>query len=176
MNANESVWIKINRTRCKPLIIGNVYRPPNQPVDNFLDNLNKSLSRIDSNCDGKIQIFRLNEKLQGITGVLDLKQVITEPTRVTEHSESLIDLVFTNTHHKVTETGVFDLGLSDHSLVYCVLKSGRPRVAPKTIEYRSYKNYNKQSFIKDLENVPWHVVFNNTEKVDYCVNTWNKME
>ena len=90
MNANESVWIKINRTRCKPLIIGNVYRPPNQPVDNFLDNLNESLSRIDSDCDGKIQIFRLNEKLQGITGVLDLKQVITEPTRVTEHSESLI--------------------------------------------------------------------------------------
>ena len=27
---------------------------------------------------------------------------------------------------KVVESGVFDLGLSDHSLVYCVLKSGRP--------------------------------------------------
>ena len=83
-------------------------------------------------------------------------------------------LVFINTHRKVTETGVFDLGLSDHSLVYCVFKSGRPRVAPKTIEYRSYKNYNKQSFIEDLENVPWHV-FNNTENVDDCVNTWNKL-
>ena len=55
---------------------------------------------------------------------------------------------------KVVESGVFDLGLSDHSLVYCVLKSGRPRVAPKTIEYRSYKNYNKDSFIEDLENIP----------------------
>ena len=48
-------------------------------------------------------------------------------------------------------------------------------MAPKTIEYRSYKNYNKQSFIEDLENVPWHVVFNNTENVDGCVNTWNKL-
>ena len=63
-----------------------------------------------------------------------LKQLIMEPTRVTEYSETLIYLVFTNSHHKVVESGVFDLGLSDHSLVYCVLKSGRPRVAPKTIE------------------------------------------
>ena len=83
----------------------------------------------------------------------------------------LIDLVFTNSHHKVVESGLFDLGLSDHSLVYCVLKSGRPRGAPKTIEYRSYKNYNKDSFIEDLENIPWHVVFNNTDNVDDCVNT-----
>ena len=51
MNANESVWIKINRTRCKPLIIGNVYRAPDQPVDTFLDNLNESLFRIDSTSD-----------------------------------------------------------------------------------------------------------------------------
>ena len=48
-------------------------------------------------------------------------------------------------------------------------------MAPKTIEYCSYKNYNRQSFIEDLENVPWYVVFNNTENVDDYVNTWNKL-
>ena len=51
MNANESAWIQVNRTRCKPLIIGNIYRPPNQSVDNFLDNLSASLSGIDPNSD-----------------------------------------------------------------------------------------------------------------------------
>ncbi|CAH3162004.1 unnamed protein product [Pocillopora meandrina] len=75
--------------------------------------------------------FPLKRKLRGITEAFDLKQLIMEPTRSTEYSETLIDLVFTNSHHKVVESGVFDLGLSDHSLVYCVLKSGRPRVAPK---------------------------------------------
>ena len=189
MNANESVWIKINRTRCKPLIIGNVYRPPDQPVDIFLDNLNDSLSRIDStndkvllgdfNIDFSVQQknanFSLKRRLRGITEAFNLKQLIKEPTRVTEHSETLIDLVVTNANHKFVESGVFDLGLSDHSLVYCVLKSGRPRVAPKTIEYRSYKNYNKDSFNEDLKNIPWHVVFNNTDNLDDCVNTWNKL-
>lgn len=108
MNANESVWIKINRTRCKPLIIGNVYRPPDQPVDTFLDNLNESLSRIDSTSDkvllGDFNIdfsvqqknanFPLKRKLRGITEAFDLKQLIMEPTRSTEYSETLIDLVF----------------------------------------------------------------------------------
>ncbi|PFX34756.1 hypothetical protein AWC38_SpisGene396 [Stylophora pistillata] len=117
----------------------------------------------------------LKRSLRGITEAFDLKQLITEPTRVTEHSETLIDLVFINANHKVVEHGVFDLGLSDHSLVYCVLKSGRPQVAPKTIKYRSYKNYNKDSFSEDLENIPWHVVFNNTDNVDDYVNTWNKL-
>lgn len=69
-------------------------------------------------------------------------------------SEWLIDRIFTNTRQKIIEDVVFDPGLSGHSLVYCVLKSGRPRVAPKIIEYRSFKNYDKQSFIKDLEHVP----------------------
>ncbi|XP_066019612.1 uncharacterized protein [Pocillopora verrucosa] len=171
MNANESVWIKINRTRCKPLIIGNVYRPPDQPVDTFLDNLNESLSRIDSTSDkvllGDFNIdfsvqqknanFPLKRKLRGITEAFDLKQLIMEPTRSTEYSETLIDLVFTNSHHKVVESGVFDLGLSDHSLVYCVLKSGRPRVAPKTIEYRSYKNYNKSTIANEMRERDYHL-------------------
>ena len=90
MNANESVWIKINRTRCKPLIISNAYRAPDQPVDTFLDNLNESLFRIDSTSDkvllGDFNIdfsvqqknanFPLKRRLRGITEAFDLKQLI----------------------------------------------------------------------------------------------------
>ena len=100
-------------------------------MDTFLDNLNESLFRIDSTSDkvllGDFNIdfsvqqknanFPLKRSLRGITEAFDLKQLIMEPTRVTEYSETLIYLVFTNSHHKVVESGVFDLGLSDHSLV-----------------------------------------------------------
>ena len=47
-------------------------------------------------------------------------------------------------------------------------------MGPKTIEYCSYKNFNKEYFIEDLDNVPWQVTSNGTEDIDICVNTWNK--
>ena len=151
------LWLKFNRYPWHQVLLGD--------FKVLLGDFN-----IDFSVQQKNANFLLKRRLRGITEAFDLKQLIMEPTRVTEYSETLIDLVFTNSHHKVVKSGVFDLGLSDHSLVYCVLKSGRPRVAPKTIEYRSYKNYNK-----DLEIIPWHVVFNNTDNVDDCVNTWNKL-
>jgi hypothetical protein len=101
-----------------------------------------------------------------MTSLYDLKQIIKSPTRITEDSESLIDLVFTNVKEKIAEVGLFDPGLSDHSLVYCILKSGLVRSPPKTIEFCYFKNYNKQSFINDLQQIPWHIVFNSTDNID----------
>ena len=55
-------------------------------------------------------------------------------------------------------TGVGDLGLSDHSFVYCIMKSAMPKLSPKIIEYRSFKNCDKSAFIEDFSFVPWSVV------------------
>ena len=49
------------------------------------------------------------------------------------------------------------------------------KVPPKMLEYRSFKSYNKSSFRQDLMNVPWHVVVNNPEDLEGCVQTWNKL-
>ena len=50
--------------------------------------------------------------------VFGLKQVITEPTRITPSSSSLIDLIFTNQPDLVSFSGVSHVGISDHSLIY----------------------------------------------------------
>lgn len=46
---------------------------------------------------------------------------------------------------------------------------------PKTIEFNCFKNYNQQSFVNDLQQVPWHIAFNTTNNIDECVDTWNKL-
>lgn len=73
---------------------------------------------------GKNANLSLKRKLQGISCLYDLKQMIQSATRITENSKSLIDLVFTNVKEKIIEVRLFDPGLSDHSLVYCILKCG----------------------------------------------------
>ena len=134
-NNNEAIWVQVNRTRCKPLIIGCIYRPPNQQVDKFLEDFNNSLAGIESHFDkiifGDFNIDYLTKKtrnadqsdrrkLKGIADLHDIKQIIDSPTRIAEHSESQIDLIFTDNVHKIVDFGVKDFGISDHSMVYCV--------------------------------------------------------
>ena len=42
----ESSWVEVNRPKCKELVVGCVYRPPNACSDTFIDLLNDSLSKL----------------------------------------------------------------------------------------------------------------------------------
>ena len=53
-----------------------------------------------------------------ITDIYGLNQLINEPTRITENSANLLDVVFTNCPDNVVCSGVLHVGISDHSLVY----------------------------------------------------------
>ena len=52
-----------------------------------------------------------------------------------------------------------------------MFKAGVTKAPPRTIEYRSYKHYNKQSFLLDLKNVNWST-FVDENDVDAIVNSW----
>ena len=53
------------------------------------------------------------------------EQLINEPTRTTQTSSNLIDLALTNHPERITISGVIQLGLSEHDLIYCVRKINR---------------------------------------------------
>ena len=49
-------------------------------------------------------------------------------------------------------------GMSDwHNLVGCIRKVHMPRILPKTVTYRSYKNFDSNALSNALSNVPFHV-------------------
>ena len=102
---------------------------------------------------------------------LDIKQIIDKPTRITEHSRTLVDLIFTNIDHRIVQSGVLQTSLSDHSLIFCVMKAGVP---PRKSEYRSFKNYNKNAFVNDLNQVPWSVV-SCMENIEDAVFLWERL-
>ena len=56
-----------------------------------------------------------------------LEQVIPIPTRVTDQTSTLIDHILTNSPDKVSQSGVIDLGLSDHNLSYYTRKTSLPK-------------------------------------------------
>ena len=81
-------------------------------------------------------------------------QRITEQTRITEYLKALIDLIFTNREHKIVQSGIIHTTLSDHSLVFCVMKGGVPKLQPRKFEHQSLENDNKMEFVNDLSQVP----------------------
>ena len=85
-------------------------------------------------------------KLLQVTNIYHLDQLISTPTRITERSSTLIDLLFTNTSHRVSDRGVIPSPLSDHCLIFCVIKSGVPKAPGRTIEYRSSSIIQSRNF------------------------------
>ena len=51
-----------------------------------------------------------------------MKQLITDATRVTSTSSTLIDHVLSNTSENICQFGTLSLGLSDHCFVFATRK------------------------------------------------------
>ena len=64
---------------------------------------------------------------------MNLFQVISEPTKITDRTILLIDVILVSDDNLITESGVTDIGISDHSLVYCTLNMKIPKAAPSYI-------------------------------------------
>ena len=52
---------------------------------------------------------------------------------------------------KTIDSGVIDLGISDHNLVYICRKVSIPKQPPKIVETRQFKNFNTAAFQHDLQ-------------------------
>ena len=53
-----------------------------------------------------------------IVEIYNLYQLMDSPTRITNTSSTLIDVIFTNCQNNIVSAGVSHVSLSDHSLVY----------------------------------------------------------
>ena len=163
----ENLFIDILLPKTKPILLGIMYRPPDQ--NGFLRNFNdtilnaKSFSSQEVYILGDININLLcsaNKVSNGIKAYREfcslhgLKQLIKTATRITKKSSSLLDHVITNSNEKVGNSGVIDVGLSDHQMIFCSRKITRAKFNKhNTVKIRSLKHYTKDLFLENLRNI-----------------------
>ena len=119
------------------------YRTDNVPLSCFENDLSFSLTSAmslnipifilaDFNCN----MLRPDEKeanaLHDLCDCFNLSQVINKPTRTTQFSKSLIDVIITNNSNLIKETQVIPHSISDHDLIVATLQLKKPRPKPFT--------------------------------------------
>ena len=103
-----------------------------------------------------------------ICDIYDLQNLLCEPTRISRTRESCLDLIATNAPVFALHSGTLEAGSSDHKLVYTVLN--RKAMKPKTVfvKRRCFKNFDKEAFKKDLDNVPFEAAYIFDDTSDVC--------
>ena len=86
--------------------------------------------------------------------MFDLSQLISNPTRITSTTSTILDLIIVSDPIKINKCGVSDLGVSDHLLIYCTRKCKKVPVNDHNgVKLRSLKNYTKEAFEGKLQQV-----------------------
>ena len=116
----------------------------------------------DMNCNMASMSDTNSHLLSDITDLYGLHQLINEPTRVTDTTSTLINLIYTNYPDKVVCSGVCHVSISDHSLIFAYrkLSIGVASKRHNTIKYRSFKNFSRDYFRSDIASENWDALDN----------------
>ena len=82
-----------------------------------------------------------------------LHQLIIGPTRISNNTSTLLDHILTNVYEKTSQSGIIDVGLSDHQLIFCTRKLIKQKKfgKHKMIKIRQMKNYTSELFSDELD-------------------------
>ena len=160
----ESCWIEITSKKEQNIIIGCVYRHPHSHIGSFHEAMKERLQDLNSTGNqvfilGDININFLqychgNRTADYLDMLLDsgFMPVITKATRITNHSKTLIDHIYTNIPHKLLKSGICLAGTSDHLPVFCIaalkfLATNESRFC------RDFSKFNKDLFLKETSEI-----------------------
>ena len=153
----EVLWIEISISHIGKVLICSVYRP-DQNADyheKLLNNFERA-ANYNPNVlilgDFNINILNVNSNYctDFMCSSLNLSQLVTEPTRVTTTSCTLIDHIYSSFSEAHRQTKVIKTCLSDHYLVNTNIAS-YVSYEHNIIQYRSFRNFNELNFKHDIK-------------------------
>ena len=95
---------------------------------------------------------------------------ISQPTRITSHSKTLIDNIFLNFHSPKTLSGNLTNSILDHLAQFVALPcNSKDTIKPQRISRRCFRNFKKENFLQDL-NIQWEEHINSNNNVNDSVS------
>jgi hypothetical protein len=168
----ETIWLEICFKNAKKFLICVLYRPPDSSKHtnkNFVESLcfvlnaiaeeNKETTLLgDINCD----YLKDNDHrdIKDLFIAYGYKQLVKNATRITENSETLIDVILSNSPEVIKKCENILSSNSDHDIIAFIRKKSPPKYSSKTTTSRNYKNYNTKTIKEELRTNDWQHVLN----------------
>ena len=156
--------MKFQEQNNKKIVIGCIYRHPSSKLEHFHDILKEKLEYIsrsgfETYIAGDTNInflkYATDKKTSDYLDMLfsfGFMPLITKATRITHHSKTLMDHIYTNAPEKIINTGVCLADISDHLPCFCTSASKVPTVNQQKI-FRDFSNFNKELYTEDLNKI-----------------------
>ena len=150
----------------KNIIVGCIYKHPKANIEKFTEQLEELLGQLnqskydiyllgDFNIDFlKYDQHQSTEKYLDMLYSYNIIPIITKPTRITNHTKTLIDHIYTNTSILHITAGIGLLDISDHLPVFCIANIA-PKQNNEKMYCRDYKNFNKEIYLNDMRSIAW---------------------
>ena len=108
--------------------------------------------------------------------LFSFKQLIQEPTRVSLTTSSLIDHIATKCPNNVVDSGVLQVSMSDHYLVYYLMKLSEARKeSHKEIKTMSMKSFDEAAFLADVSQINWDGIVSRPINIKVLVDDWSNL-
>ena len=181
VNGLEAVWLEL-RIDQRSLIIGGIYRPPDSNNNHWLlleESIDRAFSQRCENViiTGDFNIDMSNSssnKMSRLISSYNATQLISSHTYFTEHSKSLIDLIFVRNNRHVISSFVSDPFVPDLVRFHC------PVVAVLSFTKPVYKNFQRRIWLYEkgdyktyndkLRATDWTSIIDNTD-TDHIADT-----
>lgn len=161
----ESSFLEIIRPNNKNIIVGCIYKHPVLNNTDFIENkfspllnkMNKEQKTIALLGDFNIDIKKDNVS-SDFTDTLCSNAFfpsITLPTRLTDHSETLIDNIFVNSNRYPIKSGNLLVGISDHLPQFALLDTGTCEKTRVDKYYEDWKSFNQNHFVDQFKQIDW---------------------
>ena len=188
----EDLFIEITNERGKNIIIGVIYRPPNNSMDTFLVKLDDALNAISQESKqiylmGDFNIDLLSPtnqhtrlRLLNTLSSFSLHPHINKHTRITSTSSTLIDNIYSNIMDRDFFNGILYYDISDHLPIFAITtQSNHARDAPNNNKSHNMRrketNHNIELLKSDLAQEQWLDIFQENNVNDCYEKFINKL-
>ena len=180
----ECIWVEIKNSKSQSILCCCAYRHPNSETQKFLDYIESTLSMAKKEKKllfimGDFNFNLLNYESHTETNDFLNTMIshymlpyILQPTRVTDHSATVIDNIFSNNTEHNTLSGSILSRISDHFPQFLVMTKVNIDYKRCSFAKRDFSNLNEQKFISDFSNINHSFLYDNDKTLNYKFDTF----
>lgn len=152
----EDIWLGVQSNNLPTVVIGCMYRHPKSlstTFDYIIDILDFVMLRNkmfyllgDFNDD----LLSNKSRLKKIIHNAKLVSLVSQPTRITSTSATLLDTIVTNKPESVLQSDVIPCLVGDHELITVTINLKKPKILPSFKTFRDFRNYSPEVVCNQL--------------------------